>query len=391
MKSSHASAVRNVVVLGSTGSIGHSTLDVIAAHPDRFRVLGLAAARNHDTLQQQIDRFNPVYVSCLTNADHLRDVTVIDNGDPMTTLATLPEADIVVVATTGHAAIVPTIEALKAGKIVALANKEAIVAAGDIVTTVARESPGQLRPVDSEHSALWQCLGMDHADLRAVSRLILTASGGPFRGWSREQLEAVTPELALHHPNWEMGAKVTIDSATLMNKGLEMIEARWLFNCPLDRIEVVVHPQSLVHSLVEYVDGSTLAQIGSHDMRIPIQYALTYPDRLPSPATHLRATDLARLDFEAPDLDAFPLLRLARQAGNAGSTYPTVLSTADSIAVDAFLAGRIRFSGIESVVSAVLDAHEITPGPLSLEAVEAADHWADATARAIIARLPPPT
>jgi 1-deoxy-D-xylulose-5-phosphate reductoisomerase len=197
----------------------------------------------------------------------------------------------------------------------------------------------------------------------------------------------VTPELALNHPNWEMGAKVTVDSATLMNKGLEMIEARWLFACPLDRIEVVVHPQSLVHSLVEYVDGSTLAQIGSHDMRIPIQYALTYPERLPSPATHLRATELTRLDFEAPDLKGFPLLQLARKAGIAGSTFPTVLSAADAIAVDAFLAGRIPFTGIEVVVSDVLDAHEPTAGPLSLESIAVAGFWAEATAREIIARV----
>lgn len=373
---------RNVVVLGSTGSVGRSTLDVIAALPERFNVLALAAARNHSALQAQIDRHRPAYAACASQSDSLTGTTIVDTADALTTLATLPDADIVVVATTGHAAIIPTIEALKAGKIVALANKEAIVAAGEIVTAVARDAPGELRPVDSEHSALWQCLGSSRADLRQVSRLILTASGGPFRGWSIQQLAAVTPESALNHPTWNMGAKITIDSATLMNKGLEMIEARWLFDCPLDRIDVVVHPQSLVHSLVEYVDGSTLAQLASHDMRVPIQYALTYPERIAGPARQLRATELLRLDFEPPDLDAFPLLALARQAGIAGGTCPTVLSTADSIAVDAFLSGQIPFTAIAAVIGAVLDAHEPTGSPLTLEAIAEADRWAERTASA---------
>lgn len=383
MSSQHS---QNVVVLGSTGSVGRSTLDVITALPERFNVLALAAARSHDALQQQIDRFQPTYVTCAGRGGALSGATIVDSPDALTTLATLPEADIVVVATTGHAAIVPTIEALRAGKIVALANKEAIVAAGEIVTAVARESPGQLRPVDSEHSALWQCLGSNQTDLRQVSRLILTASGGPFRGWTPKQLASVTPESALNHPTWSMGAKITIDSATLMNKGLEMIEAQWLFNCPLDRIDIVVHPQSLVHSLVEYVDGSTLAQLASHDMRVPIQYALTYPERVARPAQHLRATDLVRLDFEPPDLTAFPLLQLARQAGASGSTYPTVLSAADTIAVEAFLAGLLSFNGITSVISSVLDRHTPSGGPLTLEAVADADRWAEDAARTEVTR-----
>lgn len=377
---------RNVVVLGSTGSVGRSTLDVIAALPERFNLLALAAARNHIALQQQIDRFQPSFATCTAHSNLLTGTTYVDGADALTTLATVPEADIVVVATTGHLAIVPTIEALKAGKIVALANKEAIVAAGEIVTAIARHAPGQLRPVDSEHSALWQCLGTNRADLRQVSRLILTASGGPFRGWSRDQLATVSPESALNHPTWSMGAKVTIDSATLMNKGLEMIEARWLFDCPLDRIDVVVHPQSLVHSLVEYVDGSTLAHLASHDMRIPIQYALTYPERLPGPAQQLRATDLVQLDFEPPDLELFPLLQLARQAGGSGSTYPTVLSTADAIAVEAFLANRLPFDGIAAVVSEVLDAHVPATGALTLDAVASADRWAEWAADAAVKR-----
>ena len=381
------SQTSNVVILGSTGSIGVSTLDVISALPDRFTVLGLAASRNASALQEQIDRFNPRFASCEHDADNLSGATVIDSDDPLTDLATLPEADIVVVATTGHAAIVPTIRALEAGKIVALANKEAIVAAGEIVMNVARSAPGELRPVDSEHSALWQCLGANRADPRAVSRLVLTASGGPFRGWTPEQLSSVTPAAALKHPNWSMGAKVTIDSATLMNKGLEMIEARWLFDCPLDQIEVVVHPQSLIHSLVEFVDGSILAQVASHDMRLPIQYALTYPERVPSPATRLRATDLTQLDFEPPDHDAFPLLNVAREAGTVGSTYPTVLSSADSVAVDAFLDGRLNYPGIAAVVRAALDAHIPPNAPLTLDAIADADEWASHFALEEIGRL----
>jgi 1-deoxy-D-xylulose-5-phosphate reductoisomerase len=315
-------------------------------------------------------------------------VTVIDNDDALTELATLPEADIVVVATTGHAAIVPTIRALEAGKIVALANKETIVAAGEIVMPIARTGPGQLRPVDSEHSALWQCLGADLADPSKVSRLVLTASGGPFRGRTRSALESVTAADALKHPNWSMGAKVTIDSATLMNKGLEMIEAKWLFDCPLDNIDVVIHPQSLVHSLVEYVDGSILAQIASHDMRLPIQYALTYPDRIAGTSRTLRATDLTQLDFEPPDHETFPLLEIARLAGIRGSTYPTVLSAVDEVAVDAFLEGRLAFNGISSVVQDVLDAHEAPGGVLTLEAVADAEAWAAHAANERIARHP---
>ncbi len=378
---------RNVVVLGSTGSVGRSTLDVIAALPERFSVLALAAARSHDALQQQIDRFRPAYVACTSHGSSLTGSAVVDRPDALTFLATLPEADIVVVATTGHAAIVPTIEALKAGKIVALANKEAIVAAGEIVTSVARQYPGQLRPVDSEHSALWQCLGQSYADLSQVSRLVLTASGGPFRGWSRQQLSTVTPELALNHPTWNMGAKITIDSATLMNKGLEVIEAHWLFDCPFDRIDVVVHPQSFVHSLVEYVDGSTLAQLASHDMRVPIQYALTYPERIPGPARRMSAEDLVSLDFEPPDLDAFPLLELARHAGKCGNTYPTVLSAADTVAVRAFLAGQLSFDGIAAVVASVVEAHQPAAGALTLDAISEADRWAERAAAETVARL----
>lgn len=378
---------RGVVVLGSTGSVGTSALDVIAAIPERFRVVGLAAARNHRVLQQQIDRFRPIYASCGASGNHLTNVTVIDGERQLSQLATLDEAEIVVVATAGHDAIQPTLDALAAGKIVALANKESIVAAGELVMNAVRSGPGELRPVDSEHSAVWQCLASCGGDTSQVRRLVLTASGGPFRGWSHESLQSVTPAQALKHPNWSMGSKITIDSATLMNKGLEVIEARWLFSVDLDRINVVIHPQSLVHSCVEFVDGSTVAQLGSHDMRLPIQYALTYPERVEGSATRLSILDISRLDFEPPDETAFPLLSIARTAGNLGGTYPTVLSVSDSVAVEAFLDGRLRFDQISNVVQATLDRHSSDHLPLTVDAIADTSEWAERQARLLVDRL----
>lgn len=368
---------RGVVILGSTGSVGASTLEVISALPDRFRVVGLAAATNLERLQQQIDRHRPAYAHIESPGAQLHGTRQIENPGALTHLVTLSEADIVVVATTGHTAIEPTIDALRAGKIVALANKEAIVAAGEIVMREARAGSGSLRPVDSEHSALWQCLGSDRFDPERVRRLIVTASGGPFRGWSPQQLRAVTPADALKHPNWTMGDKITIDSATLMNKGLELIEAHWLFDCPMDAISVVVHPQSIVHSLVELHDGSILAQMASHDMRVPIQYALTYPDRVDGPGDSIDLVSIAELTFEQPDLLAFPLLTVARDAARLGSTYPTVLSASDSVAVEAFLSEQLSFPGIARLVQETLDAHTPVSGTLTLDAVRAAGSWAD--------------
>jgi 1-deoxy-D-xylulose-5-phosphate reductoisomerase len=368
---------RGVVVLGSTGSIGRSTLDVLAALHDQFAVVALAAGRDRALLQQQIAQFKPQYASLAAGGPPFDGVTTVDSPEPLIELATLPEAEIIVVATSGHAAIRATLAALEAGKIVALANKETIVAAGEIVMPVAHTATGELRPVDSEHSAIWQALECISFDPARVKRIVLTASGGPFRGWSLEQMRAVTREQALAHPNWSMGTKITIDSATLMNKGFEIIEAVWLFDCPLDRIDVVIHPQSIVHSLVEYVDGSYVAQMGSHDMRIPIQYALTYPERAPGPGTRLDLVTLGRMDFEPPDEDAFPALALARQAISAGMTYPTVLSTADSATVAAFLDGQIGFTDITSIAAAALDAHQPERGPLTLDQVAAADAWTE--------------
>lgn len=376
---------QRVAILGSTGSIGRSTLDVIAAHPDRFEVVALAASRRAAELETQAGQFGARYVALEHGTIHLDGVKTID-GDALVTMATLDDVDLVVVATTGHAAILPTIAALQAGKTVALANKETIVAAGAIVMPIARRRPGSLRPVDSEHSALWQCLG-GRMSAEGVRRLILTASGGPFRGKRPEQLSDVTPEDALRHPTWEMGAKITIDSATLMNKGLEVIEAHWLFDMPYERIDVVVHPQSLVHSLVEYVDGSVLAQLGSHDMRLPIQYALSWPDRLAPPVPPLDVLALSRLDFEPPNHAAFPMLRLAYDAGAAGATYPTALSAADSVAVEAFLNHRIRFVDVAAIVSEVLDAHVPPTMPLDIDLILETDRWATDAATLLVERM----
>lgn len=369
------SARRGVVVLGSTGSVGRNTLDVLAALRDQFTVVALAARSDRAHLQEQIDRFQPRY-ACLTGGGApLEGTRPIGGGDSLTELATLPEADIVVVATSGHAAIRATIAALQAGKIVALANKETLVAAGAIVMPIARSAPGELRPVDSEHSAIWQALECAAYEPDRVRRIVLTASGGPFRGWSAEQLHGVTREQALKHPNWSMGAKITIDSATLMNKGFEIIETVWLFDCPLDRVDVVIHPQSVVHSLVEYVDGSYVAQMGSHDMRLPIQYALTYPARAHGPGQRLDLLKLGRMDFEPVDEKAFPALELARQAARAGGTYPTVLSAADTEAVAAFLADRLTFSDIVRLAEDALAAHQSQNGPFDLDAIAGAETW----------------
>ncbi|MCO5176407.1 MAG: 1-deoxy-D-xylulose-5-phosphate reductoisomerase [Thermomicrobiales bacterium] len=377
---------QRVAILGSTGSIGRSTLDVIATHPDRFRVVALATSQNAATLREQARTHSARYIALEHGDIDVPGATRI-TGDALSTIATLEDVDILVVATTGHAAIKPTIAALEAGKVVALANKETIVAAGEIVMPVARRYPGALRPVDSEHSALWQCLGGDIRRVEHARRLILTASGGPFRNRDCTFLAQVSVEDALKHPNWSMGRKITIDSATLMNKGLEVIEAHWLFDMPYDRIDVVVHPQSLVHSLVQFIDGSIIAQLGSHDMRLPIQYALTWPERASAPTEMLDVMQLSQLDFEPPDLTVFPLLRLAYEAGRAGSTFPTVLSAADSVAVDAFLEGSIGFMDIAAVVQHALDAHQPAIGALTLEAVEHADAEATATATAAAQRI----
>lgn len=374
-----------VAILGSTGSIGTQTLDVIAAMPDRFRVVALAAGHLSPLLEEQCRQFQPELVGLSTPPPAWHDATPLVGGsDALLATALHPAADIVVIATSGHTAIEPTFAAVRARKIVALANKETIVCGGELLMPLAREHGVTLRPIDSEHSAIWQCLIGSLPS--SVDRLLLTASGGPFRSLGLAELKQVSVAQTLSHPTWTMGGKVTVDSATLMNKGLEVIEARWLFDIPLSQIDVVIHPESIVHSLVEFVDGSQIAQLGLPDMRLPIQFALTYPERLPRSGPRLSLAETGALHFEPPDTQRFPALRLAREAGTAGQTYPTVLSAADDLAVEAFLMGRLGFVQIAEVVATVLDSH-IPIGSLSLESIAAADAWARREASTAIARF----
>lgn len=381
---------RGVAILGSTGSIGRQTLDVIRRLPGRFRVVALAGGANHTLLEDQAREFHPDVVWC-QHGD--RGMNLRAAAGPKATWASMeeicadPRVDIVVAATSGVAGLMPTLTALRSGKAVALANKEVLVMAGHIVTKAAELGRAELRPVDSEHSAIWQCLWGE--DIGTVERLILTASGGAFRDVSAAELAAVTPREALRHPTWDMGRKVTIDSATLMNKGFEAIEARWLFNMPMDRIEVLLHRESIVHSLVEFADGSVKAQLGEPDMRLPIQCALSYPDRLPrAVAPRLNLARSKALHFEEVDLGRYPCLRLAIEAGRRGGTWPAVLAAADEIAIERFMAGNIRFTDIARVVDATLSAHGGAADPTLDEVIEA-DRWARDVAAAEAGRLEP--
>ena len=380
-----ANAPTGIAVLGSTGSVGRQTLDVIAEHPDQFRVAALAARHDTPLLREQILRFRPDLITLQRQpGDDFPQVAELVCGETgLRAAATASGADIVVVATSGHDAILPTIAAVEAGKVIALANKETLVCAGEIIMPLIQQHGASLRPVDSEHSAIWQALqGSRRSD---IARLIVTASGGPFRTLRAEDLAAVTANDALAHPTWAMGAKITIDSASLMNKGLEVIEAHWLFDVPYERIEVIVHPESIIHSIVEFVDGSQLAQLGLPDMRTPIQYALSYPGRLPRAGDRLDLAHVGSLHFMPPDPERFPCLRLARQAGIAGSTYPTVLSAADDMAVAGFLAGEITFPDIPAIIAEVLESH-VPEGLVTVEGILAADQWARATAASLVER-----
>ena len=374
--------MRRLAVLGSTGSIGRQTLEVARAHPDKLRVVALAAARSVGMLAEQAEEFGARLVAC-EDTQALRERAALMGRRQISTLeeiAAHPEVDLVVVATSGLAGLPPTLAAIHAGKNVALANKEVLVAAGAVVTLEAARHQVQLLPIDSEHSALWQCL---HGEPReSIRRLILTASGGAFRDLPPQRLHGVTAEEALRHPTWSMGPKVTVDSATLMNKGMEVIEAQWLFGVKLEQIQVVLHRESIVHSLVEFVDGSLKAQLGPPDMRLPIQYALSYPERWENdqlPRLELSGT---RLHFGEVELERYPCLRLAMAAARAGGTHPAVLSAADEIAVERFLAHEIRLTDIARVIEDALGAHETTTGAPALEHIMAADAWARARARA---------
>ena len=370
--------VKRLAILGSTGSIGRQTLEVVRAFPQRFQVVALTGGRNLTLLKAQVREFKPKWISTesgakgerMPGASHLS----------MEEIAAHPDVELVVIATAGKAGLGPTLAAIRAGKTVALANKEVLVMAGEIVAAEAERRGVEILPIDSEHSAIWQCLrGEERKD---IARLILTASGGPFRSRTIKQLSEVTPEEALRHPTWQMGTKVTIDSATLMNKGMEIIEAHWLFGVPFSRIEVVIHRQSIIHSLVEFVDGSTKAQLSFPDMRLPIQYALTYPERWEG--AFRSKVDYARigsLNFEAVDLARFPCLRIAREAAVKGGTYPAVLCAADEVAVELFLTKKIGFPGIADLVARTIERHNGVSQP-SLEDIIAADAWARDAARA---------
>ena len=367
---------RKLAVLGSTGSIGRQTLDVVSQMPEQFEIVALAAGNNHQVLIDQIAEFRPRFVSCECPIDTslFPDVEFSSGIPGLIAAATIPEVELVVIATSGHAAILPTLRAIEEGKTIALANKEVIVCAGSVIIPEARRRGVEIRPVDSEHSAIWQCM---HAPRMSdeIERVTLTASGGPFLDLPIEKLRHVSVEQALRHPNWNMGSKITIDSATLMNKGLEVIEAHWLFDIPYSKIDVVIHPQSTVHSLVNFIDGSVLAQLSVHDMRVPIQHALTYPQRLPAPQHSLDIAQLGSLDFRSPDFVRFPALRIAREAGETGGTYPTVLSGADEIAVAAFMSGKLNFTNISEVVEEALDRHVAPSGEIDLDRISDADSW----------------
>jgi len=382
-------SLRNVVLLGATGSIGQSACRVARDLPDRVRIVGMSGFRNMPRLAEEANRLRPEVLAVpdaeaeaelRTKLDYAP-AKIFTGEEGLVLLASWPGADMVLVAIVGTGGLRPTLAALEAGKDIALASKEVLVMAGEMVMATARRHGRRILPVDSEHNAIFQCL--EGRDTRHVRRLILTASGGPFRSWPGEQLRAVTRQEALRHPTWRMGEKITIDSATLFNKGLEMIEARWLFDVDITRIDVVIHPQSIVHSMVEFVDGSVLAQMSHSDMRFPIQYALTWPDRIAGTLPPLEWAKLGKLDFEEPRYDVFPALDLARQAAERGGAAPAVLNAANEVAVAEFLAGRIAFPRIWEIVAAVLDGTEGTADDLDalLEADRGARERASVLAR----------
>ncbi len=382
---------KRVVILGSTGSIGTSALKVARDIPERMEVVALAAHSSVQKLAEQAREFNVKNVCIFDESKvaELRallpsDVKICAGAEGLCELSTLEEADMVLVSIIGTAGLRPTLCAIDAGKDLAIASKEILVMAGEVVMTRAAEKGINVLPVDSEHNAIFQCLQGNRGGAEQVSRLILTASGGPFRTTPREQLANVTLEQALQHPTWKMGRKITIDSATLFNKGLEMIEARWLFDIPMERVDVIVHPQSIVHSLVEYRDGSILAQLSSSDMCFPIQYAVTWPERIDNSLPHLNLADIAALRFEAPRWDDFPALNLARSAGLIGGTMPAMYNAANEVAVQAFVEGRLSFPGIWQTVEKTLAAAAPQDYHGQLDIILAADAWAREYAASLI-------
>ena len=372
--------MRKIAVLGSTGSIGTQTLDVARRHSDKIKIVAIAAGKRSEAAFKQAAEFDVKTIALGSDPDGIdipEGIELEVGPDAVEALVRLPEVDVVVNALVGAAGLRASYETLKADKVLALANKESLVVGGDLIMPLATE-PGRLMPIDSEHGAIYQCLIGESS--REVTRLWVTASGGPFRGRTRDELRGITPEQALAHPTWNMGPKITIDSSTLMNKGLEVIEAHHLFNMPYDRINVVVQPQSAIHSMVEFSDGSVKAHLGTTDMRIPIQYALSYPERWDAPVEPLDFTKLGSLEFAPADTDTFRCLALARAAGERGGTLPCVMNAANEIAVAAFLAGEGSYLGIAECVEAVMDSHDVQPVE-SIEQLQDIDAWARETAR----------
>ena len=390
--------MKRLAILGSTGSIGKSALSVVKAHPGEFTIAGLAANTSVDLLEQQIRQFRP-RLTALNDRDvanqlrgrlkDMKSVEVLSGIEGVLAIAAMEEVDLVIEAIGGSAGLLPTLEAIKSGKDLAFVNKEVLVMCGSLVMRAVEEYGVSLLPVDSEISAILQCLSgciRDNQKRSQINRLILTASGGPFRQTPLDQLQSVTPQQALKHPTWNMGNKITIDSATMMNKGLEVIEARWLFDIEPSQIDVIIQPESIIHSMVEFVDGSFLAQLGVADMRVPIQYALTYPRHLPTPATHLNLAQIHALHFEPVDFEKFPCLSHAYTATKVGGTLPTVLSSADEVAVHAFLNKHIGFMDIPTIIETVMNQHDVEPHP-NLNDILAADRWAKSTAHQLIQSL----
>jgi 1-deoxy-D-xylulose-5-phosphate reductoisomerase len=384
--------VKTIVILGSTGSIGTSTLDIVDRFPEEFRVAGLTAGSNDEKLEEQIRRFRPslVALSDASAAARLRHrcaelpVEILAGQEGLIQIASLSEGELVISAIVGGAGLVPTLAAIRSGKQIALANKEPMVMAGKLMQDEARRHGVRIFPVDSEHSAIFQSLeGHRKEDVR---RLILTASGGALWPLSKEELQDVTPERALQHPNWKMGAKITIDSATLMNKGLEVVEARWLFDIPESQIEVMIHRESIIHSLVEYEDRSMIAQLGLPDMRTPISYAMRYPGRMPLDLPSFDLTEIAKLTFCKPDHDRFPCLGLGYESLRIGGTMPATMNAANEIAVEAFLNGGIRFTDIAEIIRSTMDVH-ITKDVETLEDALEADRWAREKAESLVVAL----
>ena len=384
--------MKHIAILGSTGSIGKNALSVVDTHPDEFKVVGLAANRDVDTLEQQVRQYAPKLVAlneptaASQLCERIRDLNgtqVLTGTEGLQAVATMSQASQVLDGMGGSAGLLPTLAAIDAGKDIAFVNKEVMVMAGALVNTAVQTNGVNLIPIDGEMSAIFQCLEGARERQAEIHRLLITASGGPFRTLPKAKLQSVTPKQALRHPNWKMGQKITVDSATMMNKGLEVIEAKWLFNIELSKIDIVVHPESIIHSMVEWTDGSTIAQLGPTDMRIMIQYALTYPRRLSTPVPRLDLREIRALHFEPVDFEKFPCLSLAYNAAEAGGTLPVVLSSADEVVVEAFLNACIGFMDIPAILARVMDKHTVITDPTLSEILEV-DRWAKSTARSII-------